>query len=90
MEEYLDAEGKKLEKGFYKNKVDDDIIYFTGEYNKNRDPVFEINDYLLSNFHLPLQGGSGVLLNKINKKEVEEIINRSKNKINWLEEKLKE
>jgi len=42
MDEYLDREGKKLEKGFYAElEITNKFVYFTGEYSEKGLPLFE-------------------------------------------------
>lgn len=82
--EYLDYEGKKLEKGFYKSHLIgfETFYYFAGNYNEKELPLFEKE--CDNNNLLPFSKDSIKKLIKINKKE----INHLKSKVNWLEKKL--
>ena len=87
MVEYLDKKGNNLEKGFYFLEKFSDLYYFNGKYDPDSFPLFE-NINQIGN-EISLQAHLTRRLNKINKKQVEDILNESKKKINWLEEKLK-
>ncbi|MCX5703462.1 MAG: hypothetical protein NT066_03105 [Candidatus Omnitrophica bacterium] len=85
MDEYLDAEGNKIEMTIYIG-CSGNVFYFTGKYDSRNMPLFEnirggttdFNAETIKNFH------------KLTKKEVKKRINELKSNANWLEEKLKE
>jgi len=88
MVEYLDNEGNRLEKGFYFFEKFSDLYYFSDKYNSNGFPIFEHVKRIGKKINL--QAYLTRRLNKLNKKQIENIIKESKNKINWLEQKLEE
>jgi hypothetical protein len=79
MTEYLDSNGKKLEKGFYKYNNSDILFYFTGNYNENGVGIFERETSPNVPFLLGAPAFSN--LNRIEKEKIKE-------KINWLEIRL--
>ena len=94
MANYVDNNGKKIEKGFYRENHFGNLIYFTGNYDKEtKFPVFEKENEIGNTKLFPLHVVRG--LYKLNKKEIEEKLNAlklndKKETYSWLEEKLKE
>lgn len=94
MANYIDNKGKKIEKGFYRENHFDTFVYFTGKYDKGTGyPVFEkeieIGKAKLFPLHVVRE------LYRLNDEEIKDKLNdfKSKNmkeKVSWLEEKLKE
>jgi hypothetical protein len=80
MAKYLDTDQNKLRKGFYVSELSNGIIYFTGKYDKCKNPIIESCENSVLKYSM--QGGSGETLNKINKKEAEERLNKLKDKVN--------
>ena len=87
MVEYLDKKENNLEKGFYFFEKFSDLYYFNDKYDSNSFPLFEKIKQIGN--EISLQAHLTRRLNKINKKQIEDILNESKKKIHWLEEKLK-
>jgi uncharacterized alpha/beta hydrolase family protein len=89
MIEYLDEDGKKLEKEFYSYPDSDNLVYFTGKYDEKTGlPIFEIETEMGNERGLPFFVVKR--LYKIPKEDVREKLLELKQKTNWLEEKLKE
>lgn len=86
MVRYLDVERMKLEEGFYKNINDNSLLYFTGRYNNQEAPIFENGKSKEDYFMYGPEIGS---LIRINKRDVEKISKKLKEKVSWIEEKLK-
>jgi hypothetical protein len=88
MVEYLDDKGKKLEKGFYKDKKDKRLLYFTGGCYQEI-PVFD-NGREDSNNLIGMDSRNVRKLVKISKEEIRSEIKGLRNKTNWMERRLKE
>jgi len=84
----LDGERKKLEIGFYKNVKDNTLLYFTGRYNEQEAPIFENEEKRGEEYFI--YGHITGDLFKLNKKDINAEIKKSKEKRSWIEEKLKE
>lgn len=82
MKEYLDRDGKKLEKGLYTYP----IWYFTGKYDNSNHPIFEDGWGRLGSFDRDCVLG----LRRLNEEDIKFEIERSKKNTSWLEEKSKE
>jgi hypothetical protein len=84
MTDYLDNKGEKIQKGFY--KWYDTLFYFTGEYDIEEFPIFEIegNPKQRYSLYVPLVKE----LSKIDKEKMKEYMKKSKEKASWIEEKL--
>jgi hypothetical protein len=85
MKKSLDSEGKELKKGFYMFIKMNKIAYFTGEFDSsNGDPIIKMeeNKFLPPCFIDELY--------RIEKKEVEELVNNLRKRANWLEKGLKD
>lgn len=85
MEEYLDLNKKKLEKGFYSNG-DLQVCYFTGRYTDSRNPLFQEGGEI----EFMEEKSFVKKLFKIDEKYVNNVVSVLKEKANWLEKKLKE
>ena len=86
---YVDSNGNKLERGFYKSHGANNLIYFNGNYNSDG----------LANFEREKENGfeSETLnsqltkrLYRIYKEEVKNISDKLKTKTSWIEKRLKE
>jgi hypothetical protein len=82
MRDYLDKEGKKLEKGLYTSP----IWYFTGNYDKSNHPIFNDGWGRSSSFDRDLVRG----FSRLNKEDMKNEIKDSKKYTSWLEEKARE
>lgn len=90
MIEYRDDNHKELKEGFYITKRGD-IKYFTGNYNKNGEPLFEhpqIKGKTISEYNYEIFRDCE--FNSITEEEVKKKLKNLKEKTNWLEKKLKE
>jgi hypothetical protein len=93
MMEYIDKKGEKIQKGLYKHESYDELFYFTGEYDIEEFPIFEIESTFRKRYSLfiPLiQELSKADNEEINKhlKKLKQHPRKSREKINWLEGKL--
>jgi hypothetical protein len=94
MANYIDNNGKKIEKGFYRENHSGNLVYFTGKYDKEtKFPVFEKENEIGNQKFFPLHVVRGLC--KLNNKEIEEKLNNlklndKKEEASWLEKKLKE
>jgi hypothetical protein len=94
MANYIDDKGKKIEKGFYKEKTFEVFVYFTGKYDKGTGyPVFEKENEIGKTKLFPLHTVRE--LYKLNDEEIKNKLNdlklkNKKDEANWLEKKLKE
>jgi len=90
MADYLDNKSEKIQKGFY--KLHNDLFYFTGNYDIEGFPIFEIEgDRKRYSLYVPLVQE----LSKVNNEEINKNLKKLKKekvaceKIKWLEEKLR-
>jgi hypothetical protein len=94
MANYIDDKGKKIEKGFYKEKTFGVFVYFTGKYNKGTGyPIFEKENEIGIDKLFPLHAVRE--LYKLNDKEIKAKLdnlklNNKKDEASWLEKKLRE
>lgn len=82
-------EKEELKRGFYRvHSYNGPLIYFTGKYNETNIPIFESQKQMLS---AALISDSFIEeLRKVDKAEIDQIIEDNKSEIRWLEEKLKD
>jgi hypothetical protein len=91
---YIDDKGKKIEKGFYKEKTFGVFVYFTGKYDKGTGyPIFEKENEIGKTKLFPLHTVRE--LYKLNDDEIKVKLNDlklkdKKEEAGWLEKKLKE
>ena len=88
MIEYLDGNGKKLEKGFYKPVNLQDLVYFTGRYGEEGLPIFDTRNEG-ENLSSQLDTHLVRRLVRFSKETIHDKIKELKKQTNWLEEKLK-
>jgi hypothetical protein len=88
MKEYLDREGKKLEKGFYTFTQTGRLEYFTGNYNQDGLPLFDD----IENINKPKAFfcHNVMRLIGVSKDEIKKKINDLEKEKSWMEQKLKE
>ena len=86
MIDYLDDKGEKIQKGFY--KWYNDLFYFTGNYDEEGFPIFEIegNPKQKYSLYVPLVKE----LSKIDKEKMKEYKKKSKEKTKWIKQRLKQ
>jgi len=89
MTDYLDDKGEKIQKGFY--KWYNNLFYFTGNYDIEGFPIFEIegNSKQRYSLYVPLvQELSRINNEEINKKLENIKIEDMKEKASWIERRL--
>jgi hypothetical protein len=86
MVRYLDNKKKEIQKGFYRDLEDKELLFFTGEYDYDGLPIFDNESHTTR--YLP----SCLIrkLSRVDKKEIKIILKNLEEKANWLEEKLNE
>jgi len=94
MARFLDSYNKPLRKGFYKHFDEDQLFYFTGNYNPNRNdiPLFnnENNDVNKFVTRAITYANFTKNLSKVAKKEVKEIVKMISKRNNFLEKSLED
>lgn len=86
MKEYLDKEDKKIEEDFYKLPNSDNLFYFTGRYEEGL-AVFEKENEVGKTKLFPVAVVK--TLCRAGSEEVKKELENLKDKVSWLEEKLK-
>ena len=102
MVNYLDSDGKKIEKGFYeRNSCTDDrmffkailrgeIVYFTGQYQEETGkPIVNIKDYKIRNVSMEYDENDCRKLIPVSAEEIKSKIKKLRRNANWLEKNLK-
>lgn len=82
MVKYLDKEGKNIERGFYASP----LWYFTGNYDDNGKPIFEDGYGRVIAYDKDIT----ISIIRLNPEEMKKVIEEEKNRISWIEKKLKE
>lgn len=87
MKEFLDKENKKIKKHIYIGKNFNELFYFTGNYDAEGFPEFEIYgaDKKIYSLYAPLIKN----LIKLTKEEIKLEIKKSSEKASWIEKRLK-
>jgi hypothetical protein len=88
MEEDLDYEGEKIKEGFYNHYEYNILFYFTGKYDIEDLPIFEIEGGD-KNRH-SLYPNLIQQLVRIDKEKIKKEMKESPEKASWIERRLKE
>jgi hypothetical protein len=87
MKEFLDYEGEKIKEGFYNHYEHNILFYFTGKYDIEELPIFEIEGGDKSRHSL--YPNLTMQLVRIDREKLKEEMKQSKEKKSWIERRLK-
>ena len=87
MEEFLDYEGEKIKEGFYNHYKHNILFYFTGKYDIEELPIFEIEGG--DKGRHSLYPNLTMQLVRIDREKLKEEMKQSKEKKSWIERRLR-
>jgi len=87
MKEFLDYEGEKIKEGFYNHYEHNILFYFTGKYDIEELPIFEIEGG--DKGRHSLYPNLTMQLVRIDREKLKEEMKQSKEKKSWIERRLR-
>lgn len=87
MKEFLDYEGEKIKEGFYNHYEHNILFYFTGKYDIEELPMFEIEGG--DKGRHSLYPNLTMQLVRIDREKLKEEMKQSKEKKSWIERRLR-